>query len=175
MMKSCMYVSGPIVIHGLRQMGQNVRTGCRPSLDASTPASVSLASATTRAPASTAPVIPASCSSRSMAPATVVGSVTNTGNPACTSPRMSSLRFSSALATTRSGRNDSTRATSSALVPPTLVLAATASLGSTQKSLTPTTASPTPNTNSASVRLGTSETMRRGGDFTSSVLPSAST
>ena len=46
------------------------------------------------------------------------------------------------------------------LVPPTLRTDLTRSAGCTQKAVLPTTLSPRPRSNSNSVRLGTSETMR---------------
>src|SRR5579885_1031669 len=60
------------------------------------------------------------------------------------------------------------------LVPPTFSTPATASAGSTQNLVTPTTWRSNPRANSVSVMLGTRETIRCGGPSTSSAKPNSS-
>src|SRR5262245_58192185 len=82
--------------------------------------------------------------------------------PAARSRATSRSRFSSWFAITRSGRSSSTRAMDGFFVPPTLGTRAISCAGCTHQSVTPTTRGPSPSSNSASVRLGTSETIRSG-------------
>jgi hypothetical protein len=98
--------------------------------------------------------------SSATAPATVVGMVTNTASPPASRRCTSSLRFSSALATTRSGSSPRIAARSGFLVPRTLASPTSASAGSRHQSVTPTRRFPTPATTSHSVSDGTRLTTR---------------
>ena len=106
-------VSRPSTIHGRRQIGTTAvtRRHLRRVAQTACPGA-----------ASPGPGRPArrTAGRASRAPAsTVAGAVTHTRIPAARSAATSSSRFSSALATTRSGRSASTRSTSGHLVPPT--------------------------------------------------------
>ena len=94
--------------------------------------------------------------------ATVAMSLSQTGMPAAARASTGARSFSSRLATTRSGASASTRAGSVPLVPPTMALRAFQPAGWTQKRVRPTVSASRPRAARASVRLGTSETMRVG-------------
>src|SRR5439155_24394400 len=85
-----------------------------------------------------------------------------------------SFRFSSTLATTRSGDRSRISSSFGFFWPPTLIFRATPARGSTQYAVTPMIASSRPSANSVSVMLGISETMRRGSPPSASACPLAS-
>ena len=155
-------------IQGLRQIGQKTRA--LPGLPRSA-AVMAFSSASACGPASSACPIP---SIDALAAAIVHGKLTQTGTPAAISDWKSSRLFSSAFASTSSGRSSMIRVRSGFLVPPTVGSLATTSGGSTQYSVTPTSRSLRSRAHTNSVRLGTRLTIRRGGVARSTRRPRSS-
>ena len=91
---------------------------------------------------------------------TVRGNVTQTGTPSARSASTTSRRFSSMLATTKSGASARIRARSGSFSRPTFGVRATWSRGSVQKIVTPAIRSSSPRAKRSSVMLGMSDTMR---------------
>ena len=86
-----------------------------------------------------------------------------------------SFRFSSTLTTRCVGASSRMRSTLTSFVPPTLGMLRTTSRGWMQKPVRPTSCEARPRSQSSSVTLGTSETMRASLPATGCSVPTAST
>src|SRR5690606_32003792 len=164
--RSPVNVAEPTTIHGSRHTG--IATCARAAgtgRDQARRASVSQEGTGQRSPSAN------SRARESSACGTVSMTVTHTGTPASRSRRTSSSRFSSLLATTRSGPSAATAARSGFLVPRTR--ATSRSAGCVHQSVAPTSASRRVCA-IASVSEGTRDTTRRAGPATGTGCPMSS-